>query len=104
MIPHARQVSDPSTSDEHYGVLLEVVADSGYVGRDFHTIGKPDSGYFSKRRVRLLRRFGSHYKANASLLRITPQGRSRGSFLDPLAALSYKLIDRRQAYTPNFEI
>src|ERR1035437_1669871 len=63
-----RQVLHAATADEDYGVLLEVVADPGDVGRYFHLVGEPDAGDLAKSRVRLLRRHRAYLQAYAALL------------------------------------
>jgi len=100
MVADSRKVLDSASANEHNRVLLEVMADPRYVGRNFHTVGKSDSGNLSQGRVRLLRCFSTHDQADSTLLRIAPQSRSRGSLLNPLTTFSDKLANSRQADTP----
>src|SRR5688572_10515788 len=56
VIAHARQVLDASAANQDERVLLEVVADTGDVSRDFDAVRQPDARDLSQRGVRLLRR------------------------------------------------
>src|ERR1700716_4456229 len=55
VVLHRRKVRHGAALDEDDGVLLEVVADAGDVGRDLHAVGQADTRDLSQRRVRLLR-------------------------------------------------
>src|SRR5690348_11337810 len=44
LVAEARQVLDASTAHEHDRVLLQVVALTGDVGADLHTVGQPHAG------------------------------------------------------------
>src|SRR4051812_16138322 len=79
LVAHARKVLDSTATHEHDGVLLQVVALAGDVGRDFHPVRQPDAGDLAKRRVRLLRRGRVDARADTAALR-------RGDLL--LAALT----------------
>src|SRR6187551_877636 len=46
-----REVLHAAAADEDHGVLLEVVADPGDVGRDFHLVRQPDTCDLAQRRV-----------------------------------------------------
>ena len=43
VIAHTRQVLHTATTYEHNGVLLEIVADTRDVCRDFHPVRQPDT-------------------------------------------------------------
>ncbi len=47
VIADARKIFDSAASDQHHGVLLQVVADTGNVGGNFDTIGEANPGDFS---------------------------------------------------------
>src|SRR2546423_5193322 len=65
LVADAREVFHPAATDEHDGVLLQVVADAGDVGGDLDRAGEPDARHLAQRRVRLLRRGGVHARAHA---------------------------------------
>src|SRR5882724_11509396 len=56
LVANTRQVADSATANEHDRVLLEVMANTRYVGGDLDLAGQPDTGDLAERRVRLLRR------------------------------------------------
>ena len=68
MVTYTGQISHSSASDENDRVLLQVVADTGNVGRSLQTVGKSHSGDFTERRVRLFGVGGGNLGANASFL------------------------------------
>ena len=68
VVTYTRQVTYTSASDENYGVLLQVVADTGNVGSSLKTVGKSYSGDLTERGVRLLRACGRYLGAYASFL------------------------------------
>src|SRR5262249_41837697 len=74
MVAHARQVADPAATDQHDGVLLEVVPFTGDVSGDLHAIGEAHAGDLAQRRVGLLGRHGFHLEADAALLWAAVQG------------------------------
>src|SRR5215472_11870513 len=78
LVAHARQVADPAATDEHDRVLLQVVADTGDVGRDLDVAGEPDSGHFAQSRVGLLGRGRIDARADPAALRAALQRRSLG--------------------------
>ena len=53
VITHAGQVAHTAATDHHHAVLLQVVAHTGDVSRDFDPVGKPDSGDLTQSGVRL---------------------------------------------------
>src|SRR5207302_9650531 len=96
-------------TDEHDGVLLEVVADARDVGRDFHVVGQTDTRDLPKRGVRLFRGHRADDRADATLLGRAPAqlheatlfgipGRPERRCVDflalRLASLAYQLRDR----------
>src|SRR6202000_2481406 len=56
LVAHTGQVTDTTAADQHDGVLLEVVTDTGDVRGDLDLAGQPDAGNLAERRVGLLRR------------------------------------------------
>src|SRR5687768_1996476 len=99
VIAYPRQVLNSAPADHHYRVLLEVMADSGNVGRHFHAVYQSDAGDLTQRGIRFLRRHRPHYQAHAALERISLQRRRRALLLDPLPSLTNQLVDRRQIST-----
>src|SRR5271154_3263041 len=63
VIAHTRKVFYTAAADQYDRVLLQVVADTRYIGRHFNPVGQPDSGNFSQRRVGLFGRRGVHASA-----------------------------------------
>src|SRR3954465_6357970 len=86
LVAHARQVLDAAAADEHYGVLLQVVALARDVARDLHAVREAHAGDLAEGGVRLLRRGGVNTRADAAAL---------GSGEDLLAALA-RLETRRR--------
>src|SRR4029079_15620364 len=64
-----REVLHAAAADQDHRVLLEVVADTGDVGRDLHLVGQPHARDLAQRRVRLLGRHRPDLQAHAALLR-----------------------------------
>src|SRR4026207_130780 len=56
VVPHTRQVLHTTATDEHNGMLLKVVTNTGDVCRDLHPVRQPDTRNFTQRRVRFLGR------------------------------------------------
>src|SRR5699024_1638237 len=69
VITYTWQVLNSATTDQHYAVLLQVVAYAWNVAGNFDTIGQLNSCDFSQRGVWLLRCHSLNSGANASLLR-----------------------------------
>src|SRR6266511_188372 len=69
LVPHARKVLDATASDEHDGVLLEVVPLTGDVAGHLEPVGEANPGDLPKRRVRLLRGHRRDAGADAASLR-----------------------------------
>src|ERR1019366_3804873 len=68
VIADTRQILDAAAADQHNRVLLEVMADSWNIGRDFDTVGEPYAGHLPQSRIRLFRRGRIHASAQASAL------------------------------------
>src|SRR5215212_10032148 len=65
LVAHAGKVLHTPTAHEHDGVLLQVVADAGDVGRDLDTTGEPHAGDLAEGGVGLLGGGGVHTRADA---------------------------------------
>src|SRR4029079_6302397 len=63
-----REVLHPAAADQDDGVLLQVVADPGDVGRDLHLVRQPHARDLAQRRVRLLGRHRPDLQADTPLL------------------------------------
>ena len=109
VVTHTGEVTHTAAADKHYGVLLQVVADTGDIRGDFDTVGKTYSGDLTERGVRLLRGSGTDRSADASLLRrvlvghlslhgvhVVQKSRCLGLFLDALTSFSDQLVKSRQ--------
>src|SRR5580700_10231030 len=94
VVAYAGQVLDTASTDEHDGVLLEVVALAGDVRGDLHAIREANAAHLAKRGVRLLRRRRVHANADAALLRAGLERRRRGLHPRRFAAVPNELIDR----------
>src|SRR5204862_6770491 len=73
VITHTRKIFYAATADQHNRVLLQVVPDTGNIGRDFNPVGQPHTRHFAQRRIRLLGGLRIHTGANSTLLRTTLQ-------------------------------
>src|SRR6266513_3804125 len=69
LVAHARQILDAAASDEHDGVLLEVVPLARDVARHLEPVGEAHPGDLAKGRVRLLRGDRRDASADAAALR-----------------------------------
>src|ERR1022692_405366 len=94
LVADAGQVPGPAPPDQHDGVLLQVVSDSGDVSRYLNVTSQPDPGDLAKRRVRLLGRSRVDARADATALRTPLQRRGRILRYLVLAALADQLLDR----------
>ena len=68
VISNAGKILHTTAPDKDDRVFLKVVAFTPDVGGDLNAVGQPDTRYFAKSRVRLLRRNGLHLQADATLL------------------------------------
>src|SRR5882724_587739 len=100
VVAHSGQILHTATADEHDGVLLQVVADAGNVGGDFHTIGQANAGDLTQRRVRLLGGLRVDAGADAAPLGRTLHGRRSRLVARRNAAFSHELTKCRQTLTP----
>src|ERR1700751_5883221 len=91
---HAGKVAHPAAADEHDGVLLEVVADAGNVGRDLDLAGEPHPGHLAERRVRLLGRGRVDARAHPAALRAGLERRGLVLGYLVLPALADQLLER----------
>ena len=69
VVTHTGKILNTAASDQHNGVLLQVVAYAGNISGNFDPVGKTNSGKLSQSRIRLFGRIGFHDRAHASLLR-----------------------------------
>jgi len=54
VVTHTGEILHAAATNEHDGVLLEVMADAWDIRGDLDAVGKPDAGYFTERRIGLL--------------------------------------------------
>jgi hypothetical protein len=47
VVTNPREILDTSTADQHDGMLLQVVPDTGNIRRDLNSIRKSDTGNFT---------------------------------------------------------
>ena len=78
VIAHSRKVLDATATDQHQGVLLQVVSLTGNVGGDLHSVGETYTSDLPERRVRLLRSRRVHADTDAALLGTVLEGGCRG--------------------------
>src|SRR5258708_31219697 len=93
---HGGKVRHPPAADQHDGVLLEVVAHAGDVGRDLDVAGEPHPRHLAERRVRLLGRGGVDARADPAALRAGLERRGLVLGYLVLPALTDQLLDRGQ--------
>src|SRR5437867_8523653 len=96
MVANAREVLDTSTADQHDGVFLQVVPDSGDVGCYLNPVGKTDTRNFTQSGVRFLGCRRVHPRAHPSALRTSLQSRTLRLKTNLLSARSNQLIEGRQ--------
>ena len=71
MVANAGEILYTTSSDQHHGMLLQVMANAGNIGSHFDPVGEPDARDLSQCRVRLLGRRCVDTRANPSFLRTT---------------------------------
>src|SRR5579875_844798 len=96
VVTNARQILHTAAADEHDGVLLQIVADAGDVGRDLDTVGQAHTRDLAEGRVRLLRRLRIHARADSTPLRRTLQRRRRCLVPRRRPSFSHQLTKCRQ--------
>jgi hypothetical protein len=89
VIADARQILDAAAAHENYRVLLQVVADPGYIRRNLDPIDQTHTRDFAQCRVGLLRRLCLDLNADPATLRAGLQSRARCLVLDSLAPFTY---------------
>ena len=115
VVTNTRKVPYTAASDKNDAVLLKVVADTGNVRGNFHSVAQTYSGDFTKSRVRLLRGRGTDSGANAALLRAvlvngnlflgvltSQQSRSGGFGLKIMSSVVNELVKSRHRFPPFF--
>src|ERR1700727_1074971 len=93
VIAHTGQILYTAAADEHDRVLLQVVADTGDIGGDFHTVGQANAGDLTQRRVRLLGGLRVNAGADTAPLGRTLQGRRSRLVARRNAAFSHALTE-----------
>src|ERR1019366_5426924 len=107
VIADTRQILHTATAYQHNRVLLQIVADTVNVGRDFNAVGQPHAPDLAQSGIRLLRRLGVHPSADAALLRAGLQSRTCRLVLRRGSTLAHQLIKCRRSlpllafFTPN---
>ncbi len=95
VITHAGEVLHAATTDEHDGVLLEIVPFARDVARDFHLVREAHATNFAQSRVRLLGRGRVDTNANATALRAGLERRRGRLVTSGFAAVSDELANGR---------
>ena len=98
MVTNTRKILNTTTADQHDRVLLQVVALTRDVARDFDPVREPDARDFSQRRVRLLRCLREDPDTDAALLRAVLQGWTLRLADDLLASGPNQLTDSRHTF------
>src|SRR5688572_200995 len=93
LVADAGEVLHAAATDEHDGVLLQVVADPGDVRGDLHAARQAHASHLAQRRVRLLGRGGVHPRAHASTLGSTLERRGLALGRLRLPSLADELLD-----------
>ena len=109
------QVLNTTATDQHDGVLLQVMADTGNVRGDLDTIREADTGDLTQSRVRLLGGHGTDRSADTALLgavqirilfllRVVSLQQCGSSALrsQDLTAFAYKLVKSCLLYTSHY--
>src|SRR5688572_651600 len=100
LVAKAREVLDAATTNQHDGVLLQVVTLARDVGTDLHAVREPDSRDLAQRGVRLLRRGRVDARADAALLRGSPERRRLRLHLRRCSTFPDELIHCGHAVAP----
>src|ERR1700722_351617 len=100
VVADTRQILYTAAADKHDRVLLQVVANSGNVGSDFHAVGEADARDLAQRGVRLLGRLRIDAGADAAPLRRSLQCRRRRLVPGRGPAFSHELTKCGQSLTP----
>ena len=108
VVTHTGKVLNTTAADQHHRVLLQVVANTGNVSGNFHTIGQTHTGDLTKGGVRLLGGGGTDSSAATALLggrqigslvllsvQTSLQSGSGGLVADLLTAITNQLIKSR---------
>jgi hypothetical protein len=113
VVTHTGEVLNTTATDQHDGVLLQVMADTGNVRGDLDTIREADTGDLTQSRVRLLGGHGTDCSADTALLgavqirilfllRVVSLQQCGSSALrsQDLTAFAYKLVKSRHWFSP----
>ena len=93
MVAHTGKVLDTAATNEHYGVLLQVVPNPRDIGCNFYTVCQADTGDFAQGRIRLLWRRSVYANTNSALLRTALKGGRAGFFPHFFPSFSDQLIN-----------
>ena len=99
VIANTGQVFNATTSNKDNRVFLQVVTDSGDVGRNLNPIGQSHTSHLAQCRIRFLWSLRIDTCANATLLGRTLERRASRFVLDLLAAFANKLINSRHCFS-----
>ena len=102
LVADAGQVAHTTAADEHDGVLLQVVALAGDVGRDLDAVDETHAGDLAQGGVGLLGRGGEDAGAHATLLGVVLECRVLGLGRNGLATLTDELVNGRQSVSPSY--
>ena len=69
MVPDSGQILHSSATNQNHRVFLQLMSFAGNIDGHFHTISKPNSGYFSQSRVWFFWRHGGYLDADSPLKR-----------------------------------
>ena len=97
LVADTGEVTHAAAADQDDGVLLEVVALAGDVGRDLDAVDEAHTGDLAEGGVRLLGGGGEDAGAHAALLGVVLQGCVLGLRLDGHAPVANELVDSRQS-------
>lgn len=95
MVPDSGKVLHSTAPNENDGVLLQIMADPGNVGRHFDPVGQTNAGHFPESGVRLLGGDGVDSCAYPTSCGIALKSRRGGLLSFILSSMTYQLIDRR---------